>query len=37
MKKVKGIAHISIAPRPMGAMIHNPKVMGDHEKTGSKI
>lgn len=27
---IRGIAHISHIPRPMGAMINNPKPMADH-------
>jgi hypothetical protein len=29
MKHIRGIAHITHTPRPIG-IINNPKVMGDH-------
>ena len=34
MRHVRGVAHTSHAPRPMGGMINNPKVIGDHGNTG---
>ena len=37
MKPIKGIAHISHSPRPMGAMINLPKVIGDHGNGGKKF
>jgi hypothetical protein len=34
MQHVRGVAHISHAPRPMGGMINQPKVIGDNGNTG---
>ena len=34
MRHVRGVAHISHAPRPMGGMINNPKVIGDNGNSG---
>ena len=35
MRHVRGVAHISHTPRPMGVMVNNPKVIGDHGNTGT--
>ena len=34
MRYVRGVAHTSHAPRPMGGMINQPKVIGDNGNTG---
>ncbi len=34
MRHVRGVAHTSHAPRPMGGMINQTKVIGDNENTG---